>query len=171
MPLDLRTGLFDKPVVLDAGRTGGDAGHTPEASVEMCCHRIRELAALLESGAHQNDATPRRVHLLAPQHIGRTGRKAEATVHTVLDELEIGGVVEVEGAIGTRLGPHELDPTRKESGSTDPRRIKARLDRLHQPKRAGVGLAPHIAHRPHALRSVLQNCVTSNLAELTSHFV
>ena len=40
------------------------------------------------------------VHLLAPQHVRRAGRQAEAAVHAVADQRGVGRVVGVEGAAG-----------------------------------------------------------------------
>ena len=66
--LDLSPRVLDQLVVLHAGRAGGDAGHAPEAAVDVrdelgrhlgCRPRARRL--------HQHDPAARRVHLLVPQ--------------------------------------------------------------------------------------------------------
>ena len=53
-------------------------------------HRVAQRLAL-QARLHQVDAPARRVHLLAPQHVGRAGGQAEAAVHAVADQLGGGG--------------------------------------------------------------------------------
>ncbi len=69
----------------------------PEAGVEVRDHRVGHRLAL-EALLHQVDPAARRVHLLAPQHVGRTGGQAEPAVHAVADQRRVGWVVLVEGA-------------------------------------------------------------------------
>ena len=84
--LDLRPCVLQQLVVLDARRTGGHAGHAAQTVVEVLHERARHLLVTL---LHQHDAPARGVHLLAPQHVGRAGGKAEAAVHAVVDQLEL----------------------------------------------------------------------------------
>src|SRR5207237_881881 len=46
-----------------------------------------------------------RVHLLAPERVGRAGREAEATVDAVVDQLGRGR------ALGVPRGAHQMPPT------------------------------------------------------------
>ena len=87
VPLDLRAGVLDQLVVLHARRAGGDARHAAEAAVEMGHERRRDLLVPL---LHQHDPPARRVHLLAPEHVGRAGGQAEAAVDAVGDQVELG---------------------------------------------------------------------------------
>ena len=95
---DLRTDRLDELVVLDPGRTGGDAGHAPQAGVEVLDElRVHvDLTGLAE--LHQVDATARRVRLVALEDVRRTGGQAEPAVHAVVDGLVAGRVEGVEDA-------------------------------------------------------------------------
>src|SRR6266487_1689610 len=95
--LDLLAGRLDQLVVLDARGARGHAGHATEAAVEMPRHLLVERLAL-QADVHKIDAPPRRVHLLAPQQVGRAGRQAEPAMDAVIDELLVRRVVLVEGA-------------------------------------------------------------------------
>src|SRR6266508_1974180 len=93
--LDLVAGGLDQLVVLDPRRAGGHARHAAEAPVEVADHLVVHGLAL-EPDLHQVDAAPRRVHLLAPQQVGRAGRQAEAAVDAVVDQPLVRRVVQVE---------------------------------------------------------------------------
>jgi len=69
--LDLRARVLDQLVVLHARRAGRHARHAAEAAVEVLDHRRRDLLVAL---LHQHYPPARRVHLLAPQHVGGAGR-------------------------------------------------------------------------------------------------
>src|SRR5690606_36505687 len=79
--LDLDARLGHDPVVADAGRACGYARQAAEAGIEMTRDR-RGHRRTLEHLLDQMDATARRVHLLAPELVGRAGGQAEATVDT-----------------------------------------------------------------------------------------
>ena len=79
-------GRLDELVVLHARRAGGHAGHAAQAAVEVLRGRGGERGPV-EKLVHQVDPAPRRVHLLGPQLVGRTGRQAEPAVHAVLRHL------------------------------------------------------------------------------------
>src|SRR3712207_1581514 len=66
---------------------------------------------LVEALVHQVNASPRRVHLLAEEHVGRAGRQAEAAVDAVVYESFVRRVVVVEGRkhIAAALGPVPAD--------------------------------------------------------------
>ena len=84
---------LDERRVLHAGRTRRDARHAAQAGVEVAHERRRHRRAPFEAGFHQIDAPARRIHLLAPQHVGRAGRQAEAAVHARVDERRIGRLI------------------------------------------------------------------------------
>ena len=84
--LELRARVLDQLVVLHPGRAGGHARHAAEAAVEVRHERRRDLVVPL---LHQHDPPARRVHLLAPEHVRRAGRQAEAAVHAVADQVEL----------------------------------------------------------------------------------
>ena len=100
--LDLLAGGLDQLAVLDPGRAGGDTGHAAQALVEVADHLVVQGLALAPD-LHQVDPPPGRVHLLAPEHVGRAGGQAEAAVDAVVDQLLLGRVVVVEG--GQHAGP------------------------------------------------------------------
>ncbi len=145
-PLDLRARRFDERRVLHAGRTRRDARHAAEAGVEMADERRRHLRAAFEARLHQVDAAARRVHLLAPQHIGRTGRQAEAAVHALVDQRRIGRMFASNAAVAPsalwRAGacpPALAASSQSEGGSQrppsrveDPVRIERALQRVEQ---------------------------------------
>ena len=81
--LDPLAGELDQPVVLDARRTRGEAGHAAEAAVEVLGDRAVQLDRPLDRRLHQPDPAARRVHLLVPELVGRARRQAEAAVHAV----------------------------------------------------------------------------------------
>ena len=83
--LHLRAGVLDDPVVLHARRAGGHAGHAAEAGVDVLHQRVGHRRAL-EALVHQVDPAARRVHLLAPQHVGRTAGQAEPAVDALGDQ-------------------------------------------------------------------------------------
>src|SRR5439155_24622846 len=61
--------------------------------------------SLLETGPHQHDPAPGRVHLLVPQQIGRARRQAEATVDAVLDQAQLRRAPWVEGCGHAQIPP------------------------------------------------------------------
>ena len=69
----------------------GDARHAAETGVEVADEGIGHPHAPLEAGLHQIDPPARRIHLLAPQRVGRTGRQTEAAVHALVDQRASGG--------------------------------------------------------------------------------
>ena len=123
----------------------------PEACVPVA-HDFRvhaDLAARRE--VHEQDATARGIHLLAPEQIGRTRRQAETAVHAVGDQRRIGRVMIVEGerfarhredAPGSRGGPAltaaTSDAASLASGTQGPRGIELPLDRAHEVERDSV---------------------------------
>ena len=88
--LDLRPHPLDQLVVLHAGRARGHAGHAAEAAVEVGDHLGRDRLALLVADPHQQDAPARRVHLVLEDRVARARRQAEAAVHAVADQVQLG---------------------------------------------------------------------------------
>ena len=93
-------------------------------------HRVRELAAG-PSLVHQHDAPARRVHLLAPQHVGGAGRQAEAAVHAVVDE--VGSGRSRRSPSGHQIAAHE------EAGVAHAGRVEAAPSPGAPASSAGVG--------------------------------
>src|SRR5690606_24621021 len=110
---DLGAGLGDQGAVLDPGGAGADAGHAAQAGVEVADHGVGQRFAF-QAVLHQVDAAARGVHLLAPQLVGGAGGQAEPAVHAVVDEVQLRGVVGVEGALG--FG-HQIPPTNRPGAS------------------------------------------------------
>ena len=145
--LDLLARVLDQQVVAHARRAGRHAGHAAEAVVEVADHRVRQDAVLLQPLAHQHDPAARRVHLLVPEHVRRARRQAEAAVHAVLDQVDLGRLVGVEGG--------HSDPAHEDAGVARARGVEARLDAAHQDDAPGPrrdptgrgGRAPRRARR------------------------
>ena len=72
---------------------------------------------------HQVDAAARRVHLLAPQHVGGAGGQAEAAVHAVVDQLGIDAVDRAGPANSRSVAPavSASDPSHEPPGRHDRR--------------------------------------------------
>ena len=113
---------LDQAVVAHARRARGDACHAAEAAVEVLGDRRVQRDGAVEARVHQVDAPARGVHLLAPEHVGRAGRQAEAAVDAV------GGV----------LADHAAeDPLRVELARGSARRARAAPPCSHLGSRAG----------------------------------
>ena len=160
--LDLLPRRLDQAVVADAGGADRHARHAAEARVpvrDTVVRREADLPSLRE--VHQQDAAARRVHLLAPQHVGRAGGQAEPAVHAVVEQRALGRMVQVERDVG-RLGPRRgrsaaaggaTRSRRRASrgrlvacrpGASVPVRIELLLDGAHQrPRATGSRLGPH----------------------------
>src|SRR5258708_24235507 len=93
MVLDPWARGLDQFAILHARRTGCQAGHTAQASVDVSSKRCIDADLALRGHLHQLDTATRRVHLLAPQQIGGAGRQAEAAMHTISDQFRIGWMV------------------------------------------------------------------------------
>ena len=115
--------------------------------------RGRELVMAL---LHQHDPPARRVHLLAPEPVGRAGGQAEAAVHAVVDQVERGRAGRVEGAhrstpgrtrrsgrscsftrrmsasAASSRGPHGSTRSRTSAGRRAPRRGVSGAQRRHR---------------------------------------
>jgi len=79
--------LLDQPVVLHAGRAGGHTGHAAETAVEVLDDGVGQRDRSVDEPLHQVDPAARRVHLLVPERIRRTGRQAETAVDAVGDQF------------------------------------------------------------------------------------
>ena len=108
-------------------------------------------AALLVAGAHQHDPPARRVHLLAPQHVGRARRQAEAAVHAVVDQRRaraawrssqpIGGHAQMPPTKSPGLqvaGGSKRSLTRRMSASAPGSTRSPRVQRASRTRRGGV---------------------------------
>ena len=84
--LDRLPGRLDQPVVLHAGGTRSHAGHAPEAEIEVPDDGRVERDRAVQVRLHQLDPAAWRVHLLAPEKVGRARRQAEAAVDAVARE-------------------------------------------------------------------------------------
>ena len=114
MAFELGACRLQQRFVLDPGRTCAHARKTAEAAIEV--HR-RHLAHGGAGGelAHQIDAAPGGVHLLAVEQVGRAGRKAKATMHAVREQRLIEWVAAVEDVEADRVGKarHHQPPTKR----------------------------------------------------------
>jgi hypothetical protein len=85
--LDPHPRLVDQMHVVHAGGTGGHAGEAGKAAVDMLDHVRRRRGVLFQHLLDQVDAAARAIELVAKQHIGRTGRGAEAAMHAGAENL------------------------------------------------------------------------------------
>ena len=116
--LDHLSRLLDQPVVLHAGRARGDAGHAPEAAVEVLDDGVRQLDRAFGKALHQPDPPARRVHLLLPERpVGRAGRQAEAAVDAVVDQGRVDAHGQMRSGSGMRAGGSTAS-TRKPRSAT-----------------------------------------------------
>ena len=118
--LDLRAHPLDQPVVLDAGRARGHAGHAAEAVVEVLGHLRGDLVALLVTDPHEHDPPARRVVLVLEHLVARARRQAEAAVHAVLDQVQLGRLVLVPGDRHVRCLPRRRPGGRSARGRSAP---------------------------------------------------
>ena len=78
--LDVSARDIDQVRIINLDRARGHAGQARQAAVEMVdCLGVRH-SALLQHRANKIDAPARRVVLITEQHVGRTGRCAEAVM-------------------------------------------------------------------------------------------
>ena len=89
---------LDQLAVLHAGGTGGFAGAAIEAELEMPLDARRELQPPVGDGPHQVDAAARTIVLVASFDVRRAGRRAEAAVDAVEQQV----VVEDCAGVGLR---------------------------------------------------------------------
>ena len=79
--LDMDAGMVDQVHVVHARGTGGHAGKTGKAAIDVPddfgCARPAALQHVLD----QVDAPARGIELIPKQHVGRTGRSAEAAMN------------------------------------------------------------------------------------------
>ena len=80
MFLDVVAGGFEQFAILDAARADGLAGAAAEAQIDVADGGVAEGETSILHGAHEMDATARRIVFVASFEIGRAGGKAEATV-------------------------------------------------------------------------------------------
>ncbi|MGY4329723.1 hypothetical protein ACVWWG_004140 [Bradyrhizobium sp. LB7.2] len=85
--LDPDPGLVDKVHVIDPRGAGRHAGQARQAAVDMLDHFSRRRQVLLQHLLDQIDAAARAIELVAKQHIGRTGRGAEAAMDAGAQDL------------------------------------------------------------------------------------
>ena len=122
VPFDLRPRGLDQLVVLDARRAGGQTGHATQAGIEVTHERVAHGHLTLQSKPHEVDPAPGRVHLLAPEQIGRAGGKTETAMNAVIDELSRGRMVGIEDPatlvlrpeIGVPVPPHAVSVLHKQ---------------------------------------------------------
>ena len=124
--LDLRARGLDERRVLHARGARGDARHAAEAGVEVADEGVGHRHPPVEAGLHQIDPAARRVHLLAPQRVGRTGRQTEPAVHALVDQRALGRMVRRRTpAAGWRAARH----SGPRPAPSDARRIELALER------------------------------------------
>src|SRR5437588_4512357 len=87
--------------VVHARWTGRHAGQAGETAVDVLDHLRRRRAVLLQHLLDQVDSAARAVELIAEQHIGRTGRGAEAAMDAGAQDLVGFGDIGI-GELGER---------------------------------------------------------------------
>ena len=87
VPLDPDPRLIDQMHVVHARRTGGHAGEAGQAAVDMLDHLRGRRPVLFQHLLDQIDPPARAIEFVAEQHIGRTGRGAEAAMHAGAQDL------------------------------------------------------------------------------------
>ena len=80
-------GMVDQMHVIDARRAGGHAGEAGQAAVDMRDDLLVGGPAVLQHVLDQVDSPARRIQFVAEHHIGRAGRRAEAAMHAVAQDL------------------------------------------------------------------------------------
>jgi hypothetical protein len=85
--LDVGASVIDEVHVVDAARTGGHAGETGQAAVDVVLHLGACRAVVLEHVFHQIDTPARAVALVAQEHIGGASGGAETAVHAAAQDL------------------------------------------------------------------------------------
>src|SRR5207247_5933147 len=143
--LDLRARRLEQRAERHARRARGLARATAETEVEVARVSLGDVEPALRDGAHQIDATARRVHLLAERAVGRTRRQADAAVHARANVVE-------GGRRGQPVGPrrHHSRPT-KRPGLSTPRGSNSVLI-ARMAARAAAGTGPQGSRRSRRAR-------------------
>ena len=84
---DMVAGVIDQMHVVHAGRAGRHAGEARQAAIDVLDHLGASPAVMLQHLLDQVDAPARRIELVAEQHVGRAGGRAEAAVHASAQDL------------------------------------------------------------------------------------
>jgi hypothetical protein len=79
--------VIDQVHVVHARRAGRHAGQTRQATVDVPDLGVAGRAIALEHRLDEIDAATRTVALVAQQHEGRTGRRAEAAMHALAQDV------------------------------------------------------------------------------------
>src|ERR1035438_8799021 len=101
--LDLRARWLDEFVVLHAGGARRHAGHATQAVIHVLSKAIIERSLPFSGLLDHVDASARRIHLLAPQHVGGASGQAEAAMHAVVQVFLLWSMVCVEA--GRQMRP------------------------------------------------------------------
>ena len=83
----MHPGLVDEMHVVDARGAGGHARQAGQAAVDMLDGFRRCRLVLLQHVLDEVDAPARTVELVAQQHIGGAGGRAETAMHAVPQDL------------------------------------------------------------------------------------
>ena len=103
--LDMDAGMVDEVHVVHARRTCRHAGQARQAAIDVQDDLCRRRTVVLQHVLDEVDAPARRIELVAVEHIGRTGRGAEAAMHAGAQDLfrfrdiRIGELREGEGGL------------------------------------------------------------------------
>ncbi len=79
--LDMGAGVIDEMHVVHARRARRHAGEARQAAIDVHGDLGRRRPVVLQHVLDEIDAPARRIELVAVEHIGRTGRGAEAAMH------------------------------------------------------------------------------------------
>ena len=104
-------GVVDQVHVVDARRAGRHAGEARQAAVDMRDDLGVGRPAVLQHVLDQVDAAARRIELVAEGDVGRAGRRAEAAMHAIaqdlfrLRDMRIGELGEREAGLHQTIRP------------------------------------------------------------------
>jgi len=79
--LDMGAGVVDEVHVMHARGAGGHASQARQAAIDMLDHLGGRRPIVLQHVLDEINAPARRIELVSEQHVGRTGRGAEAAMH------------------------------------------------------------------------------------------
>jgi hypothetical protein len=98
-------GVIHQMHVMHARGARGHASEAGEAAVDMQCDLGVGRLIVLQHVLDEIDASPRRIQLIAQQHIGGAGRRAEPAMHAGAEnfvgfrDIRVGELGEGEGGL------------------------------------------------------------------------
>src|SRR6204780_1737821 len=142
------TGVVDQVHIVHARRTGGHAGKARQAAVDVHDDVRRRRPIALQHLLDQVDASARRIELVAVEHIGRTSRGAEATMHAGAQDFFRISDVRIGKLRQGEIGLHGYTPAHMRPGLSTPCGSKPTRTRAVRAASAGSsGAKPSTAAR------------------------